>query len=313
MKLGVALMAILIAVVVKGAVMALTAWLLWKLRPALLRAPVPGRWPWVPTEHLAQVRVLLAGLVLFAVSELTCAVEIYLLHESSAFLGGIHSLTSALGMAVFGLGLYLYFNHKLFRYGKLSCLANRICHGCTIETPAGCRFRRALALLAVLVALAAVPALLTPTATLHSDGSRYVLPFDSWNDWFENKVEPWLVAHSEYDPGRSSFYVPESTAVIEWRLLPVAALALALAATALVLRAREALGMKLLVFAAGLLGFAYSQLVLYLGTGDIVFGAFGHEVAELWFLIATAELLRRAFPAPKSVAPAPISPAEAAA
>lgn len=300
MKLGVGLMALLIVVVVKGAVMILTARLLWKIHRS--RPPTAAR-PWlqVPAEHLPAIALLEWSLVFFAVSELTCAVEIYLLHESSPLLGGIHSLTSALGMALFGLSLYQLFDRKFFRYGKPACLANRICRGCTIETPAGCRFRPTLVVVAGAVLLAAVPAFVTPTAEFHSDGSRYMLPFESWNLWYDRVVEPWLIANTDYDPDRVAYYMPETIQVIEWRLLPAAALGLALVAIVLLLRAREALGIKTLVFAAGLLGFAYFQLILYRGTGDIIFGALGHEAGELWFLVATAELLRSAFaPSPAS-------------
>ena len=50
-----------------------------------------------------------------------------------------------------------------------------------------------------------------------------------------------------------------------------------------------------MALAAGLLTYVYFEIVLYRATGDVLFGSLAHEVGELWFLVATAELLRRSF------------------
>jgi hypothetical protein len=52
----------------------------------------------------------------------------------------------------------------------------------------------------------------------------------------------------------------------------------------------------LLAFSAGLLCYSYFELVLYRGTGDVFIGSLGHELGELWFVLITAEFLRRTFP-----------------
>jgi hypothetical protein len=82
---------------------------------------------------------------------------------------------------------------------------------------------------------------------------------------------------------------------IEFRLLPALALVGSIYALVEVRRGREGRGLVVMAAAAGLLTYVYLEVVLYRATDDVLFGSLAHEVAEFWFLVATAELLRRSF------------------
>jgi hypothetical protein len=296
MDFGSALFALTAAFLVKGAVMVLGGWLLLRLYGAAWRRPPARAWLLLPAESLPEVRLLWWALALFAASELTCGVEIYVLFQSSAILSGAHAVTSAAGMALFALGLYLFADRRLLRFGGPPCLANRICRGCTIAQ--GCRFRVVILLLATFLALAVAVPLFAPAERMNADTSRYVLPFPALNAWYDSSVVPWLEANVPgYRRSGVAYYLPRSVLFIEFRVLPALALAGAVASVGLALRRREAAALKVAAAAAGGLCYSYFELVIYRGTGDVLLGSLMHEVAEFWFLVFTAELLRRCFPA----------------
>ena len=92
MDLGAGLLAILTSFLVKGAVMALSAVLLTRVWRAA-HAPAPRRlWLLVPESERGDARVLAWALALFAASELTCGVEVYVLTRSNAWVDGVHGL-----------------------------------------------------------------------------------------------------------------------------------------------------------------------------------------------------------------------------
>lgn len=294
MDLGSALLAILIGVVVKGAVMVLGVRLAFRLYRSSY-VPHPSRlWLLLPPENVPEIRLLSWSLVLFCISEFTCGIEIYVLFHSSPILSGTHAVVSAAAMGLFALGLLLYFDKKLFHYAEPECLANRICRGCTIQT--ACKFRVTLLLIATFLAMAAVPPLCASTARMAADTRKWMLPFPGLNQWYDASVVPWLLAHvSGYQPSGAAYFLPHSMLVIEFRLLPFLVIGLSAASIHLLRTGREAAGVRLVVFGIGVLCFSYLELVLYRGTGDVLFGSLAHEVAEFWFLVTTAELLRRAF------------------
>lgn len=296
MDLGAALLALFTGLIVKVAVMVLGGWLLVRLYQATHGRP-RRLWLLLPQEDLPEVKLLYASLVLFAVAELTCGIEVYVLFHCSPWLSGIHSVTSAAGMGLFSLGLYLFLDKRLLRYGQRACLVNRICRGCTIEEPVGCRYRSTLMLGATFVALAALAPFFAPAEQLNADPRRWVLPFESWNTWYDTTYVPWLQDNvAGYEPTSIAYWLPEAMMVIEYRVLPAVALVVALTAIPLARAGREPLAGKLVVFAAGMLAYSYFELVLYRVTGDVYVGSLGHELVEFWFLVAVAELLRRTFP-----------------
>ena len=307
MNLGSALVGLLIAVVVKGLVMALAARLLIRLYRTL--HPVPSRPPWLhlPEEEVAPVGILWWSLVLFGTSEVTCGVEMYVLLRSSPLLSGFHSIASGLAMGVFALGLFQLQEGRLFRYGGPACLLNRFCHGCTIDEAADCKYRSLFLIVATFVALAAIPPLFASTARMDPDPRAFLIPFPPIESWYLHTVIPWLRSvYPAYDPMAAAYYLPASELVIEFRLLPLVAGLGAVVGIQRLLRRQELVGLKLVAFAAGVLCYSLFELVCYRGTGDILAGSLLHEAAELWFLVATSEFLVRSFPAER------LHPAQAA-
>lgn len=309
MDLGAALLAIFIGLVVKVAVMTGAGYLVARLYRPLRPSPRGRLWLLLPPEVLPEVRTLYAALILFAISELTCGIEVYVLLQSSAVIGWIHGLTSAAGMGLFALGLWSFFDKRLARFAQPGCLLRPVCRGCALAEPQGCRYRVLLQMAGVFVGLAATVPLFAPTTRLVADTRKYLLPFPSLNHWFDAVAVPWLRdAYPAYDPSGVAYYVPSLTLVLELRVLPLVALAVALVGVLLAQRRQVARAVRWLVFAAGVLAYPYLEMVLYYGTGDVLLASLGHEVAELWFLAMTAEFLTRTFGASRDPLPAGDSP-----
>lgn len=300
MDLGAICIGLLTALVVKLLVMYLGARLVLRLYRA--RKDSPHRlWILLPKEDAPEIRVLYWSLFLFFVAEYTCGVELYILLESSAILGSIHGIISGLGTGLFALGMVLYLDHKFIRYGGRQCLVNRVCKGCTIEEPIGCKFRVLLLFAGTFVALAALPALLVDTAPLYADATKYILPFDSLNAWYDNQVVPWLQANVDnYKPSNVSFFIPRAVMILEFRILPIIAFVTAIVGIGYLRGRHELRGLHIIAFSFGILCYVYLEVILLAATKDVFLGSLGHELVELWFLIATAEFLRRAYP------PAPV-------
>lgn len=311
MDLGSALMALLIGVVFKGAVIGVGGWLLLRLYGATYGQP-RRLWLLLPTESVPEIRILWWSLLLFFFSELTCGIEIYVLFRSNPVLGAFHALTSAAGMGLFALGFYRFLDRKLLRFGGNGCLVNRICRGCPVLEGMRCKFRLATLLLATFVAMATAAPMFASTARMTADTRRYMLPVPAWNAFYDERIVPWLMAHYPYQPSGAAYFIPSSVLGIEYRMLPALALALEIGAIVLLLRDVLGAGVRMLVGGLGVLCYSYFELVLYRGTGDVILGSLGHEMAEFWFLVFTAELLRRSFPTART-APAPSSPGEARA
>ena len=296
MDLGAALLGLIIALLVKVGVMVLAGRILFRLYGAIHPAPTRRLWLLLPDQDLPEMRILWWALVLFAISELTCGVEIYILFRSSDLLSCAHSLTSGLGMGLFALGAYLYLDRTLIKYGGGRCLFNRICQGCTYESPQGCRYQKLILFLGTFEALACLPPFWAPTARMFADTRRYLLPFPTLNTWFDQRAVPWLQGmYPAYDPSGAAYFIPHSQLFFEYRLLPAGALLLSILGIVCVRRGHEHLGLKLLIFAFGMLAYTYFQLVLYRVTGEVLLGSLGHELVEFWFLVATAEWLSRSF------------------
>jgi len=297
MELGATLMALLVFVVVKGTVIGFSVWFVWRLRGSLREPPPRRPWLLVSRQSLPDVRLLWWGLALFLVSELTCGVEIYVIMHSSRVLSAIHSVTSAAGMGVFALGLFRFLDQKSLHFGSSECALGRICHGCTVGRPAGCKLSRVLALAAAWVGLAALAPLVSPTAEMVAQPQDYELPLPALNHWYDATLTPWLVAHVPgYLPDHAPYVITSEMLVMELRIIPAVALAIGAVAVGYALRRSVVRAARLATFGAGVVIYSCFELVVYRGTGNTLVGSLGHELAELWFLLITAELLRRSFP-----------------
>lgn len=300
MDLGATLMALLAGLFVKGVVMFLGARLLWQLHRTTRGASSAPRRPWllVPEEDRPDVHILWVSLASFVLSELLCGVEAYILFASSAVISVLHTLLSSLGMGLFGWGLLAVLDRRMVRFASNGCQGNRICRGCTILEPAGCKLRSLFLYIATFIAFASLAPLFVSTERVNADVTRYVLPLPAVNAWYDSTVVPWIqsVMGERYQKNGAAYYLPESMLVLEYRVLPLIAFLASILAIALLRGRREAEGLRALAFAAGVLCFVLLELVVYAATRDVIFGSLGHEAAELWFLLVTVELLRRLYP-----------------
>jgi hypothetical protein len=300
--LGAALLGLVTGGVIKLTVMVLGARLL--LRLYRTRVAHPPRRPWllVPAAERPHLRWLTAGLILFFASELTCGIEVYILARSSPIVSCAHGLLSAAAMATTAIGLFELVDRRLLHWRDTSrrCAALPLCTVCSKRTTGRCRFRALSLVGATLLAFSMVPVLAVPTATMPADPRPWALPFDSWNAWYDGSLQPWLQRHFPWtDLSGAAFHVPHAMLVLEMRLLPLLAVALAAAAALLLLRGRENLGAVLLLGAAGVAAYSLFEAVIYGLTGDPFLAALLHEGGELLFLVGLAELLLRLFePAP---------------
>lgn len=305
MDLGSAILGFLTVFVIKGAVMLVSFVLLVRVRRAMRATEAghsadTGRQPWIriPPEHLPEMRISWWGVALFLLAELGCAGgAVVIMVLDNGCLDVVHSMASGAGMALFGLGVYIYLDRKLLRFGDNHCLVNRICHGCTVAKGRACKFNRLILLMAVLALLMSFFPFWVITADVPIDPLRVALPVDSWNQWYDAVVVPYLLANVEgYKPGGEAYFIPKLIMDVELRLLPAAAALMALVCLVQIRRGREHDGLKWLAATLGLLGYVYFEILLYPGTGDAMLGSLGHELIELWFLAAFWVFVRRAFP-----------------
>lgn len=299
MDLGAALLALLIGLVVKVAVLILGARLLLAMSRAQRDRPPARLWMMLPQSGAPEIRLIWWSLVLFYVSELTCGIEVYVLFRSNPWISSVHALTSATGMGLFALGIYRWFDRTVLRFRERGCTLNRICKGCTIGSTGECRFRAVLLAGAAFVALAAIFPVFVSTERLNADPTRYLLPFESLNAWYDTSVVPWLIANMPgYEPSGIAYFIHEAVMVVEFRVLPAIALLLSVGGFLAIRAGREAEGLHVVIFAAGWLSYSYFEMVLYAATDDVLIGSLGHEVAEFWFLVGLALFLRTVFPTP---------------
>ncbi|MEI8254870.1 MAG: hypothetical protein WCJ30_04280 [Deltaproteobacteria bacterium] len=294
MQFGSALITLFDAVLVKSAVMLLTAWLLVVLWRSMRAVPAPMSWLRLADDESQEMRWLWWSLVMFAVSEVTCTVEIAAL--GSKAMDGTHSVSSSIGMGLFAVWLVRYLDRKIVRYGEPACVLNRICHGCTFSEAERCKFLNTGLYGAGFVAAAALVPLFVSTAPIPADPRVWTLPLPGANAWYDRAVVPWVRASfPHYDPTSVSYAFPRSTLIIELRVIPLVAATLALVAFAMMKAHREVRGFRVLAFGAGLLGYVYLEIAVFSSTREPIFGSIAHELAELWFLLVTKEILDRSF------------------
>jgi hypothetical protein len=106
-----------------------------------------------------------------------------------------------------------------------------------------------------------------------ADPRRWLLPFPALNAWYDHSFIPWVRSLLPgLDPTGGAYVIREVVNVLEFRVLPAAALVAACGGVALLRRGSHRAGLRL-ALAGGVM----------------------HEVAELWFLVVVAEYLSRSF------------------
>jgi hypothetical protein len=299
MNLGAALVGLFDIFVVKTAVMILAAFLLARLwRISFSRGP-RRLWLGVAEEHRGKFKVLTFGIIFFMLSELGCAVEIYILGHTATFFACWHSITSPIGMALTAVGAFILFDWRYFHVMDTSapCIAAKTCRTCSKRATGVCRFRTVIVLNVIMIFLMGVPVFFNSTVKMDADTKLYALPFASLNRLYDESIIPWVKAnypHIATDPG--AYFLPHEMLVIEFRILPVVAMALALIALISLAMRKEDTGIIILLLSSGVLAYSYLETVIYGLTRQMYFGALAHETSEVFFLLIFSGILRRMFP-----------------
>ena len=287
MDLGAAILAMFNAFVLKLVVMGLLArslgraYGLTRIGARLERA-----------RPVIEPRLLRWALVVLAVSELACGIEIYILHRSLLVLALAHSLASGLGMGMLAAGLYSGLDRAWLRFAQPRCSLHRLCGGCTVNQPDGCKLRRLVLLSTPLIGLLALPAFFAETAPFAADLHRYVLPFPSLNLWYDDTVIPFVQRLApEYQTSGAGFWMRSWRLQLEFRLFPALSLALVAVGAGLISRRLERPGIQVLAFAVGVLSYVWLELACYGLSREALSGAILHEASELFFLLLLWELL----------------------
>jgi hypothetical protein len=299
--LGAFVLGLLSVGILKPMVTLLAAWLLGRVCAAGRAARKPPLGALASPAH-AEARVALAaGLAAFLVSELTCAVEIYILLEPHRILRPVHAYSSALGAALLLYGVALALDGQVIHYFSTArpCVFTRSCGVCTLRAGGACKYRHAFVWGLCLVAVMAVPVLFAPVHELLADPAAVALPFPTVNAAFDQKAVPFLEAClPRWTPERMIFSVPREMTLAEFRHIPLVAAVLALAAVALSsVRKWERAAFLVACLAAGGLAYSYLEVAVYALIPHVYIGQLGHETAEilglalLWCVLH--ELFRR--------------------
>ncbi len=310
MALGSVILSLFISLGVKLWVTSISIWIVYQLGRATAPRGRRRHWVSIPDDQRGYLRIIWYSCVLFLISEITCGIEVWILLESSDPLTAIHSLASGLAIGLFAFGIFGYLDDNYFhlaRRGK--CFVASTCDKCTLGSSDRCKLGTIFQLLILFVPLAAVPPLLVSTAPNEVDLSQYQLPFESWNQWFDTSVVPWIYSvYPDYDPTGKDFTMPVIQQVMDFRVVPGLALVMGLVAIGLIRACRYSFGLRLGAAAMGVLSFSYLELIIYRTSTLVLLGALEHEVSELWFLIVLLVFLKRTFPPLPKEAPAARSP-----
>lgn len=293
MDLGALLLSLVIALGFKVIVMGATARILYRYHTNLNKTSFARLWSLFDRSNSPfPLSLFWWSLIFFALSEIFCGVETYILFQSNAILRGFHGVTSALGMALFAVGTYYVFNERSIHFSEPKCSLVKICRGCPKQKKNLCNFNTSLYVLVVLVALSILPLFLAPTEIIYAMPQKYILPFPKLNTWYEASFLPALREFQpDYVPIGVAFYLPRSTQILEWRIIPIIS-GIFLIISFINLRLRnESRALGWFFFALGLLCYSYFELITNRVTGDLFIGALAHEIAELIFLTFISQLL----------------------
>jgi len=279
----------------KTAVMAVTALLLWRVI-AGLRGRAAARLASFATPAVKTIGWLfVTGLACFAFSEVVCAVEIYVVQQPNPTLRVGHGFASALGTGLLVYASLLAVDRVALHYvdQERPCILVGACQGCPRRVGLRCRPHTLFFLTTLLLTLMTLPLLFIVTRPLAADPAAVTLPCEHANAFYDQALVP-LLAH--VSPSGASltptFAIPEAASIVEFRVIPLAALALGVLALILsLLRGRENVALALSCLTCGMLGYCYLEAAVYVLIPAVYVGALGHEIAELVGLLVLRRVL----------------------
>lgn len=308
MELGATILAYLAAGIVKPAVMIISTVLLIRMIRAYRTDRTHSKWFRIEDDQRPAFRMILFSMILFVLSELFCGIETYGLMRSDDTLQILHSISSATGMGLFAVGIYMLLDGQVIHFGTGRCVMKPVCHACSYGSRTECKFTPLFVTVFFFIVLVSVLPMLAPTNEMNADSARFVLPFEQANLWYDKVLLPWMMSVCpHYRPVGDAVHLQSFPQIIDYRLFPLISISLIVSGLirfrSNVLTSRP-MGLYLIMFAAGLLGYTYYQLVLQRGTGDLFMAALGHEIGELFFLVVLIKLLNVFFPLRDRNAPA---------
>ncbi|OIP30286.1 MAG: hypothetical protein AUK47_25505 [Deltaproteobacteria bacterium CG2_30_63_29] len=300
MYFGGFLLGLLSVGVMKTGVTLVTIWLIWRFAGALRGDPrkLPGL---VGEPHREAGRAMVLGLFLFLLSELTCAVELYILYISHPLLRMFHSYASGIGAGLIFWGVFLALDSRVLHYLNQDkpCCSLDVCGGCSLRVGLPCNFHGTWRWFLVFLILLCLPPMFLPVHDLVADPAAVALPFDSWNAFFDKTAAGWLesvIPH--WTQAQLYFVIPSNMALVDWRHLPLLALVLSLGAFATSFRVAPRRSIQLAVCAVGVVGFSYMEGIAYGFIPQVYVGSLAHETTELLGLVLLNSFANRFFARP---------------
>ena len=301
MDLGAALLALVITMGLKLPVMIVTGWLMYKMYKATNQKSPKKLWILVPEEERAEYKILFYSLTFFALSEIFCGIETYILMQSHYLGRFLHSITSGVGMGLFAVGIYKLVDKKAFNFTGDRCFFKQgVCKGCPLTAGKSCRFTPTILYVATFILLAAIPPFFASTQKMVADPTKFILPFEILNNWYDNSLIPFIMKMDpNYKPIGVAFFLTKGPQVLDFKIIPGIVILLQLTGIALIQSgkiSRIKQGMNSVLFGLGLLCYTYYEVILNRLTDDLFVGALGHEIGEFVFLILLSEFVSKMFP-----------------
>jgi len=299
MDLGAACLALLVSIGMKIPIMLIAGNLIYRMYRSSHNAPPTKLWLIIPKEHRKEFKWLYFSLIAFFISEFFCGIETWILMRSDASMRAIHAVSSCAGMGLFAVGTYLLFDKYIIFYGEKRCALNRICRGCTLLEGGTCKFSASVFLFATFILLAIFPPMFVSTDIITANPTKFILPFDSLNNWYEYTLLPIVKSMDpNYKPIGVAFFLPKSTQILENKILPalvgiIEVIGMCLYASKKI--SRKLNGFNVILFGAGMLCYSYFEIILNRVLGDLFLGAIGHEIGEFAFLLLLSEFLTVTF------------------
>lgn len=298
MYLGAFLAGLFSIVVFKISVMILLGWLLWRVGVGVADRKGASLQALGRAEYGVAGKFMFWGLLSFFVSEVTCGIEVYILLGPNPYFRLAHSFSSAVGAGLLIYGLFVMLDRRALHYfdeGR-ACFLIPICKDCPKRNGKDCKFHPAYFWGMCIMVLAGVPLLFIPVRELVADPAVTALPFDSLNNFFDEKIVPFMQRWLPHWRKETMYFVlPKELTLAEFRIVPIASMLLGTGAVVLSFWKKYArISFLLACLSAGPLAYAYLEAVCYHIIPQVYLGSIAHEVAELLGLVLLRSVLYNA-------------------